>query len=289
MTVIPSEIIQAYRARTYNLTPGARLTTVEQALDYVQERGFIFFWPITGIELPSLWTAVAGDRPVADAHNDPGHVSWGWKDDQLGQRRWYYAKVLRKKATIIALGLAPYFYALSENYGSYEDDYLTLYEQGRLTQEAQAIYESLLAEGPLHTVALRKATRLSSRESDYRFGRALTELQSDFKILPVGVARAGGWNYAFTYEIVARHYPQLPDQAHAISERAARQKLAEQYLRAVGAAQLGDVMKLFGWRKKEAERAVEDLGGAVRSHQKIEGRAGEWLVLSSLVESSPPA
>lgn len=286
MAAIPQEVIQSYRTRTYNLLPGQRLKSIEQALQFVEERGFIFFWPITGIELPSLWTAVAGDRPVADAHDDPGHVSWGWKDELLGQRRWYYAKVLRKKATIISLSVVPYFYALSENYGSYEDDYLTLYEQGRMTQEARTVYEALLSEGPLHTVALRQATHLTSRESDYRFNRALTELQADFKILPVGVARAGGWNYAFTYDITARHYPELPEQAHEITQREARRKLAELYLLAVGAAQIGDVVKLFGWQKKHAQRAVEDLAGGpgepVSRYAKIENLGGEWIVLRSL-------
>ena len=43
---------------------------------------------IKGIAFPSLWTAVAGDRPFADEHDDPGHVTWGWKDTAPGQRIW---------------------------------------------------------------------------------------------------------------------------------------------------------------------------------------------------------
>ena len=189
MLTLPFEYIQSYRARTFGLLPGQRLTNQEDAITYVNERGFIFFWPITGITLPSLWTATAGDRPVADAHDDPGHVTWGWKDGLLGQRRWYYAKILRKKATMIALDVAPYFYALSENYGSPEDDYLTLYEQGRLTLEAKLMYEALIDKGPLDTVALRRATRMTSQESDSRFNRALTDLQADFKVATGGCSR----------------------------------------------------------------------------------------------------
>lgn len=51
-----------------------------QVVDFVNERGSVYFWPIKDVTLPSLWTAVAG------AHDDPGHVSWGWKDSLLGQR-----------------------------------------------------------------------------------------------------------------------------------------------------------------------------------------------------------
>lgn len=158
--IITAESLAAYRTDTFNLLPGKRLQSPEAAIDFVNRRGFVFFWPIRGILMPSLWVATAGDRPVADAHDDPGHVTWGWKDSLLGQKRWYYAKVLRKKATLISLDTAPCFYALSENYGSPEEDYLTLYAQGRMTLEEKLVYETLLADGPLDTIALRKAARL---------------------------------------------------------------------------------------------------------------------------------
>lgn len=87
---INPETIEAYRAKTY--LRKHRLLTVEQAIEFVQERGFVFFWPIKGIEFPSLWTAVAGDRPVANEHDDPGHVTWGWKDQMLGKPKGYYSR-----------------------------------------------------------------------------------------------------------------------------------------------------------------------------------------------------
>ena len=123
--------LQAYRAVTYRTSDALRIKTKEEAIAHVSDRGFVMFWPIKGIEMPSLWAAVAGDRPVADAHDDPGHVTWGWKDSLLDARRWYYGKILRRKATIISLDIAPFFYALSENYGSPEEDYLYQYRTAR--------------------------------------------------------------------------------------------------------------------------------------------------------------
>lgn len=285
MNRINSQKLREFCSQTFRTAPGTRIRSVEQAVAYAEERGFLFFWPISGITLPNLWTAVAGDRPVADAHDDPGHVTWGWKDSLLGERKWYYAKVLRKKSTIISLDVVPYFYALSENYGSYEDDYLTLYEQGRMSQEARLIYEALLNEGTLDTVELRQTTHLTSRESDSRFNRALTELQTDFKILPVGTTRSGGWNYAFAYDIVARHFPDLPDRAHPIGLKEARQKLIEVYFRSVGAAQLRDITKLFGWSASQAERSVDALVAEGLLHKGVErdDQPGEWITLSKLV------
>jgi hypothetical protein len=284
---IPPEFIRQYRAGTFRTLPGKRIKSKEEAVDFVNERGFVYFWPIKDIVLPSLWVAVAGDRPVADEHDDPGHVTWGWKDALLGSRQWYYAKVLRQRATMISLEVAPFFFALSSNYGAPESDYLTLYEQGKLTQEAKSVYESLLEKSPLDTVQLRQKTRLTSRDSDYRFNRAMNELQSDFKILPVGVTNSGGWRYAFAFDLVSRHLPEIPEKARLIQESEARRKLVEIYFRSVGAGRLNDLAKLFGWRLDEIEKAIDDLvkTDVLRRDLRIEGEKGEWILLADLVEN----
>ncbi|MFQ5922749.1 MAG: DNA glycosylase AlkZ-like family protein [Anaerolineales bacterium] len=277
---VTTETIAAYRAKTYLWN--RRLATVEQAIEYVRERGFVFFWPIKDIEFPSLWMAVAGDRPVASEHDDPGHVTWIWKDQMLGKRKWYYAKLLRKKATLISLEVAPYFYALTENYGDPDEDYLIQYVAGRLKQENKLVYESLLRQGPMDTVALRRKVGLTSKESKYRFERALVELQIDMKILPIGVAEAGAWNYAFIYDTVPRHFPELLDQARQITESEARLKLTELYFRSVGAASAGEFGKVFGWRKAQLRVAVQqaEQAGWVRSGVK-RGNSGEELIALS--------
>lgn len=284
MPTLDLDKFNSHRARTYNLPPYKKLSSPTQALDFINARGFIYFWPIKGIDFPSLWTAVAGDRPVPNEHDDPGHVTWGWKDNALDQRIWYYAKVLRRKATFISLELAPYFYALTENYGDYKEDYLIPYEDGRLPQGAKQVYEAILDNGPLNTVDLRPMARMSNAK-DSEFNKALEVLQADFKILPVGVAKAGAWNYSFIYEIAARYYPDLPEQARHIGEAEARKKLLDLYFQSVGAAQMKDLNKMFRWgteltartvrRLVEASQIVED---ATRSDQ-----GGNWLVLRTLV------
>jgi hypothetical protein len=286
MVVLSSQHIQSYRSKTFKHSAGQRVSDIDAAIKFVNQRGFIYFWPIKGIFLPSLWVAVAGDRPVADNHDDPGHITWVWKDSLLGARRWYYAKVLRKRATLISLEVVPYFYALSENYGSPEDDYLILYQQGRLTREAKAIYEALLDAGPLDTITLRRVTDLSSRGSDHRFNRGLAELQSDFKVLPVSVTQAGGWRYAFVYDLVHRHYPEMPNQAGQIKQSKARWKLVELYFRSVGVAQLGDLVKLFGWRLPVIEQTVNDLvhSGLLIRNIEVEKQPGEWIALKELTK-----
>ena len=191
MNTISPNTIQEYRNKTYFLNPGQQLKDIQNAVDFVKERGFVHFWPIKGVELPSLWTAVAGFRPVADAHDDPGHITWGWKDDSLGKRIWYYGKILRKKATMIDLEITPYFYALSKNYGDPVGDVHIQYYEGQLTLEAKSIFDAILHKGPLDTIAIRRATNLTSKSSNSRFDRAIISLQADFKILPVGISDLG--------------------------------------------------------------------------------------------------
>jgi hypothetical protein len=284
ITMVTSDRIKEYRSHTFGYHPKDRVKTKDEAIQYVNERGFIYFWPINGITLPSLWGAVSGNRPVPNEHDDPGHVSWDWKDSLLGKHVWFYGKILRKKATIISMEIAPYFYALTENYGSPEEDYLTIYEQGRMTQEAKTVYEALLEHSPLDTITLRKASHLTSHESESRFNRALADLQTDFKIMPVDVVDAGSWHYSFAYDIVARHEPTLLEKARYLGELDARQKILELYFYSVGAAQIRDLVKLLGWKPPDFTKAIDSLEqqGIIQNHQGVDGLPGEWMVLNDI-------
>ena len=283
--VLTIDRLNQYRSHTFAYQPGFRLKTREDAVRYVNERGYIYFWPITAITFPSLWGAVAGERPVPNEHDDPGHVTWDWKDSLLGKHAWYYGKILRKKATIISLEVAPNFYALSENYGSPEEDYLTIYEQGRMTQEAKTVYEALLDNGPLDTITLRKSAHLTSHESESRFNRALLDLQADFKVMPVGVVDAGSWHYSFAYDLVSRHEPALLEKARFLGELDARRNILELYFRSLGAAQIRDIVRLFGWRPSDVDQTVASLVSAqvIRDHQAVQGLSSEWMVLNELL------
>ncbi len=252
--------ILSAREYNYHRTPERRLRTVADARAFVEEVGFCHFWPLKGIETPNLFHAIAGrERPVPLEHGDPDlGKCWGWKDGALGKKWWYYGKLLRRRATLISLDYLPYFYALSSNFGALTD-YLAEYEDGKMTAEAKAIYEAILANGPLDTVSLRHEARLSAASAKSRFERALVELQVGLKILPVGVAEAGAWRYAFVYEILPRHFPDLPQQARRIRRSQARRELVSKYLAAVVAADrrmIGKVFHVFKWTAGEMERTI---------------------------------
>ena len=283
--MIKKDVLQNYRNLTFGTDTKRKIHSIWDAADFVKNRGFIYFWPIKGITLPSLWTAVAGNRRVADAHDDPGHITWQWKDDALGKKIWYYGKILRKKATMIDLKIVPYFYALSDNYGNPVEDVRIQYNDGKLTQEAKIIFESLLENGPQDTITIRRIAHLTSKESNSRFDRAITLLQSDFKILPIGVSDAGAWRYAFIYDLTHHHYPDIVQKARFISEQEARLKLLELYFDSVGAAKLSDVIRLFGWNRNDTENTIRALVNTeiVIPDLKMESENGQWYALPSLV------
>lgn len=287
MAEIDLALLKAHRAESFHLLPGRRLTSGDQAMEFVNQRGFVFFWPVKGIDCPSLWVAAAGDRPVPDEHDDPGHVTWGWKDGMLGQRKWFYARCLARRNAMITLDLLPYFYALSPNFGDPEADIQEEYLQGTLRLETKQVFDALLREGPLDTLALRKAARLSAPESEGRFNRALDDLQMAFRVLPVGISQAGAWRYAFIYDAVHRYYPALLEQARSITESQARLKLVSTYLQSVGAAQLPAIARLFKWQPEPTRRAITQLeeNGFLATRLTRTDQPGEWIALKQLAQS----
>ncbi len=280
------ERLNAHRAHTFRILPELRLRTREQAVQFVNERGFVFFWPVKGFSYPSLWVATAGDRPVADEHDDPGHITWNWKDSLLGKKVWYYGRVLLRRNMMISLAYLPYFYALSPNYGDYENDYLIDYQQGLLTADARGVYEALLKEGALDTLSLRRVARLEDASSSSRFNRALDDLQITFRVLPVAIAPVGAWRYAFVYDIVARHFPELVEWARPISEQAARLHLAHCYFESLGASTLTDLKKMFKWQETDCQRVIQTLiDEGLVTEVKQAGKGERTLSLLELVSS----
>jgi hypothetical protein len=292
LETISREWITAKRAHNYRRTPERRVKTVEEAQVFVAEVGYCHFWPIKKIEMPNLFHAIAGRvRPVPMEHGDPDlSRCWGWKDQSLDKRWWYYGKLLRRRATLVSLDLLPAFYASSENYGDLLD-YLEEYHDGMLTAEAKQIYEALLEQGPLDTVRLRREARMSAESSKSRFERALVELQVGLKVLPIGVAEAGAWRYAFVYEILQRHFPDLPEKARPIKRSEARRTLVLRYLDNVVAADRNMITKVFHvlkWTPRELDQTIATLlrEGAIQE-VPVKGSKYPHLLSTSALEQGP--
>jgi uncharacterized protein YcaQ len=155
-----------------------------------------------------------------------------------------------------------------------------------MTLEARLVYEVLLRQGPLDTIALRRAARLTSPDSTGRFNKAVDDLQMEFKILPVGIAETGAWRYAFIYDVTTHHMPEVQEQSRFIAEPEAQRFLLNQYYESVGASQLDRAARLFGWPPVQAQRAAQALvsAGVLVNGVSMAGVPGEWLAARQLVD-----
>jgi hypothetical protein len=276
------EALEAVRAERYRQRPQLRVRTEEEALAFLDEVGLCLLFSAKDIELPSLWGALCGeDRPLPSHHDSRElGLAWRWKDTLPVAGKVLYGKFLRRRPVFVSLDLAPYFYALSPNYGNLAEDYLEDYGDGRLSVEAKQVYEVLLREGSLPTSRLRREAGLSGKANASRFDRALAELQMDFRIAKVAISDANRWSYCYVYDLLPRHFPEPVRAAEAISGRQAREVILLRYLRTVVAARRKDVGRLFGWQPGDVERMVERMAGEghLQRGVRIEGLGGEYLV-----------
>lgn len=262
--------LAAARNRRYRRSTALRCKTAEDIRGFVDDVGLCLLFPVQGVEMPNVYQAVAGsERDMSTSNRDPIiGLTWNTKDQALDKKWWYYGKLIRDKATLATFDTLSAFYALSENFGS-PDDYLDEYAAGRMSHEAKSIYEALLEDGPTHAIALKRKVGLYGDAAKGRFDKAVNELQRGLKILPVGVAEAGAWRYAFVYELLWRWLPDVTEQARELSRPDARARILGRHLDNVRWTTPVEAGRLFGWRAQEVQTAV---GVLVKDGRAAHGR-----------------
>ncbi len=250
--------LQQQRAKNYYQVEKRRLKDAKAIRAFVDDVGIAGLFPVQGMQLPNVYTAVAGyDKPMTNKHDDyAAALAWNTKDSALDKRWWFYAKLLRGKATFLSHDMLPHFYALSENFGDDEQDYLNEYEAGTLTADAKNIYEALLKHGAMHAIEIKRKAGLYGDELKARFDKALTELQTGLKVMPVGVAEAGAWRYVYIYQIVSRWYPDAPKAAEKITRTEARLAILARYLRCAAYSSAREIARTFGWKASEIDKCL---------------------------------
>jgi len=83
------------------------LTTEEEALSFINKRGFATLFPIRGFSFPNLYQAIAGMNK-----DEKFEKAWQWADNLAQMKRVHYGKFVRKQVTLISLEMFPYFYKL---------------------------------------------------------------------------------------------------------------------------------------------------------------------------------
>jgi len=165
MNALDLNRLQAHRTQTFHLSSAARLTTPNQALHFVNERGFVYFWPIKGVTLPTLWVAA---RVTARCRTSTMILAWS-----PGAGRMIHSA--NASGITVKSYTAGHFY-----FPGSRPVFLRPFRElrfprgglpaglrgGRLTQAAKQIYATLLDKGSLDTISLRKEARLlNAKES----------------------------------------------------------------------------------------------------------------------------
>ena len=251
-----------YRRTRFRHRPELAVRSETDALAFINEVGLCLFQPNRQALLPSLYGAAAGaGRPAPrwGEHDAVYGRVWGWKDSLFSSGEVLYGKALGDYRLFVSLGLLPWLYAVSDmNYGGDEDDYLELYQDGKLSLDARNVYQALVEYGPTSTTQLRRRTGLTEGGSAARrFERALTELQRGLMISAVGVADDNAWKYTFRYDIVVRKFARQVAASRQLRSRDAMQHLLLHYLSLVGEAPLAKVSRLFGWDLHRLWRLVQ--------------------------------
>ena len=264
MHAIDDASLLAYRQHRYRQLPELRLQSRRDAAAFLDDVGICLFQPNHGVELPSLWGAVAGTSEPAPRwgeHADLYDRAWYWKDHLFATGDFYYGKALGNYRLFLSRRLLPYLWALSDkNYGGEPDDYLELYQDGKLSLDAKNVYQVLREHGPSSTTVLRRRTGIVGDERAWaRFERALTELQRGLLVAVVGVARDNAWKYTFKYATLPDAFPAEVAAARQISSRLAQAHVVAHYVRLVGAASPREMARLFSWNEERCLRAAQGL------------------------------
>ena len=233
-----------------------RVVTLADAVKFIDAAGFCTLFPVNNVPLPSLYCAVTGrdadNGIVFDKHFE---TIWHWKDELPRRGRALYAKYFRGKGTFISRRQLPNFLAMREAAAA-SSDHERFYRQGRIHDDARAIWQALAEHGPLATLELRHACKMETTAGNVRFKRAILDLQCLLVVSHFGSEQETGAWASGKYELVSRAFPDETAAAFKIELEKARTELASQFAKLNPDAQAMQLARLFGWTKAQAEAAL---------------------------------
>jgi hypothetical protein len=241
-----------------------RVLTPAEAVKYIDATGYCMLYPVANVPLPSLYYAVTRRNPHVDFVWDKYSVMlWRWKDELPRRRRAYCAKYFRGRGTLISLKFLPHFLAMRDT-AVEPRDHERFYAEGRIREDARAIWEALAEHGPLATLELRHACNMDSKAGNARFKRAILDLQCLLVAVHFGVEQETAAWASGRYELTCRAFPKETAAARHIKPKEARAKLATKFLEWHTDASPAQLARLFSWPKADAIAAIEAAKNKIR-------------------------
>jgi hypothetical protein len=237
----------------YEIRSSRRLTTIADAMRFIETVGFCVLFPVRNVPLPSLYYAVSRR---ADVRWDKyAQLIWKWKDDLPKKRRAFYGKYLKGRGTFVSLELLPHFLAI---HGTAIEprEAEAFYRTGRISHDALQLWLALAKHGPLPTLELRHACKMESQAGNKRFKKAMLELQGLLIVTHSGAAQETEAWASNRFDLVARGFSKQVADARKISAEEARVAIAVKYKTLYPRAVAAQISRLFGWTKAQAVAAL---------------------------------
>jgi hypothetical protein len=264
--VLDPDLISARRAALRSLD-GHKLATDDQAVRFIDERGFAPLFRLADPPLPSL----------SDADERDGDGAWRWKEVLPEQHRCAYGKFLRGRGFFVSWRLFP---AFCQTYGR-PTDAADDYADALLGRLHWTVLQEITERGPIDSRVLWRALKGRFGGSRGRFEGVLSSLQASFRIMVAG-GSLEGWSL-HRWDLVERVAPpgvldQLPRPEEAMLA------LLLQYVSNTVACTAGEAAGFLKWDLAQTRSLAARLVGEGRlSEGQIAGIAGTWLTTPELV------
>ena len=248
---------------------------MEAAAAFVDQVGIAVAWGKADLVLPSLWHEIAGpdaDWAIRDetgksiAFSPEFERLWRWKDELPEQRLACAGRHFSDAALLIAPRLVGAAYALTGRSGTVED-----FREEELEALEGEVAEAVFENEPLTGRELRRVLATNERKA---VDRAVRRLQRRLVLTNAGaVEQDQGWR-AIRQALLARRWGKalrrLPSQEEA------RRELALAVLAGADEVSAADLAGALGWRRKQAEAVLSELGVLGRASEREENDVRLW-------------
>src|SRR5882724_9270520 len=237
----------------YEIRSSRRLTTIADAMRFIEIVGFCVLFPVKNIPLPSLYYAVSRRQVV---HWDKSaQLIWKWKDELPKKRCAFYAKYFKGRGSFISLKFLPQFLA-THGTAIEPREAEAFYKTGRISHDALELWLALAKHGPLPTLELRHTCKMESQAGNKRFKKAMLELQGLLIVTHSGAEQETEAWASNRFDLVARGFSKQVAEARKISADEARVAIAVKYKTLYPNATPAQIARLFGWTKAQAVAAL---------------------------------
>jgi hypothetical protein len=220
-----------------------------KAARFVEKAGLAYlFGGAKAGDLPNLHFELTG-RDAIEEWNDSTELVWESRVELPRLGVAWFGEWLKGRGTFIALRMLPAALGWLGRSSEVEDD---VAQAWKISEDAGMIYEAILSEGPIATVALRRAVSLEQTDDAPTFQRSLKGLQRGLFITTYGhLQETGAWASS-VYEPTVRAFPiheEIPGRDAAL------ETLVDAYRKASPSPDQRKAARLFGAGVDEVRRS----------------------------------